>query len=543
MAHNVKSTMGTGRKPRTLTRFAPFASLLALVACSSVLGIKDLHEGPAPGGAGNGSGGDNGNGGNLSGGGANAMAGGSAGKGQSGGSTGIAGSGASGGGMTTGGTGATGATGGDIAIAGAGGEAPVGSSVHGHVIDYWGHKLANVPVEIGGTLVTTDELGAFVIDDVPAEYDASLFVEFPDNYDGGHFGWVFQGLTRRDPTLQVYSGLKFQSGNLDITPTNTTATLTGTRTMTVAMGGLDGSDEFTEVSAGGYDGISVAWRGLGTTQETAHSLIWNATAGLPSGYYAYDSQLVALDGLSSNHSVVTLDMSAKTIASGNIGGTVTSSGTETRANGVFLQFTSNAIITLAQDSGPASFSYLVPTIANSSVIFSASEGSSSEGDAYYGAYAVVHKDTLAAGTSGITAVIPKVATLLTETPASSKTKVDSNTVFGFQGGAGSAGLYVIAFSQSDNSALRSDGLFVVTTKKSFKMPKVVNDSFALDPGASYYWRVETHGSVATTDAAAGPTGFLDEFSGDFYALVPSGPRRGDGSYTISDYSDLITMAP
>jgi hypothetical protein len=198
---------------------------------------------------------------------------------------------------------------------------------------------------------------------------------------------------------------------------------------------------------------------------------------------------------------------------------------------------------LVEDGGPGNFSYLVPTIANSSVIFSASEGDSSFGDAQDGAYAVVHKDTLAAGTAGITVVIPKPATLLTETPANAKTKVDSNTVFSFQGGVGSAGLYVVAFRQPDASALRTDALFVVTTKKSITIPKVINDSFALDPGASYYWRVETHGSLATTDAATGPSGFLDEFSGDSGGLVPSGPRRGDGTYTISDYSDLITMAP
>ncbi|MEI9937900.1 MAG: hypothetical protein WDO69_11840 [Pseudomonadota bacterium] len=543
MDRKLKFAASSKLHTRSLTRLAPFATLLALAACSSVLGIEDLHEGPAPGGAGDDAAGDNGTGGSVVNGGGAAMTAGSSGNGQGGttGNAGNSGSGANGGSMTTGGGSGNG-TGGAVADAGAGGEAPQGSSVHGHVIDYWGRKLGNVPVEIDGTLVTTDELGAFVIDDVAPEYDVSLTVEFPDNYDGEHFGWVFQGLTRRDPTLQVYAGLELHSGNLDIIPSNASATLTGTRTMTIAMGGPDGSDEFTDASAGGYDGISVYWRGLGTASETAHGLIWQATAGVPTGYYAYDKQLVALDGLSTNHSMVTLDMSAKTIASGNIAGTVTANGGKTRANGVFLQFTSNAIMTLAQDNGPATFSYLVPTIANSSVIFSASEGSSDEGDAYYGAYAVAHKDTLAAGVSGISVSIPKPATLLTEMPASSKDKVDSNTVFSFQGGAGSAGLYVVAFRQPDNSALRTDGLFVVTTKKSFKMPKVVNDGFALDPGASYYWRVETHGSFATTDAATSATGYLDEFSGDFYGLVPVGPRRGDGSFTISDYSDLITMA-
>jgi hypothetical protein len=548
-----KSVMNSGPQSRRLVRFAPLVALGALAACSSVLGIEELHQGPPPGSAGqdNGNAGDKATGGDRPANGGAPGTSGSAGKGHGGDSTG---SGGSEGGTTSrgGATSQGGATseagagdaGGDVGNSGAGGEPPVvTTAVHGRVIDYWGHKLANVPVEIGGKLVTTDELGGFVIDQVPAEYDVSLLVEFPDNYDGEHYGWVFQGLTRRDPTLQVYAGLKRQSGNLDIIPSNTAATLTGTRTMTIALGGLDGSDEFDNVGANGYDGRGVNWRGPGMTQETAHSLIWQQTTGVPSGYFAYDKQLVALDGLSSNHSMVTLDMTAETIGSGNIAGTVTASGAQTRQNGVFLQFTSNAVMALVEDSGPAAFSYLVPTIPNSSIVFSASEGASDVGNAYYGAYAVVHKDGLAAGNSGITAVIPKPPSLLTLMPATAKTKVDSNTVFSFQGAAGSAGMYVVAFRQKDNSALRTDGLFVVTSKKSFTLPKVVNDGFALDPGVSYYWRVETHGNLATTDAAAGPTGFLDEFSGDFYGQVPLGPRRGDGSYTISAYSDLITMAP
>jgi hypothetical protein len=72
---------------------------------------------------------------------------------------------------------------------------------------------------------------------------------------------------------------------------------------------------------------------------------------------------------------------------------------------------------------------------------------------------------------------------------------------------------------------------------------VVNDSFALIGGDSYVWRIETHGALANADVAAGPSGFLDEFSEDFYKVTPSGPRRGNGSYTISDYSDPVTIAP
>jgi hypothetical protein len=102
---------------------------------------------------------------------------------------------------------------------------------------------------------------------------------------------------------------------------------------------------------------------------------------------------------------------------------------------------------------------------------------------------------------------------------------------------------VVKFINADTQLLKVDGLFVVTTKQQFTLPKVANDSFALIGGDSYVWRVETHGALANADAAAEPTGFLDEFSEDFYKTTPGGPRRSNGSYTISDYSDAITIAP
>ena len=574
MSHRTQSSLGSRLAP-SLAGF----SLLVLASCSGLLGIEDLHEGPAPGSAGSGAnagtaangGSDDGPGGAADAGSDNAEGGfsgtsggalnpggGSHSGGQSANQGGASQGGASQGGASqggasrggasqggagqgAGGAGASGGTAGSVTQAGTGGGGAAGGPVHGHVTDYWGHKLAGVPVEIGGTQVTTDDVGAFSIDHVAAEYDVSLVVQYPDNYDGQVYGWVYQGLTRRDPTLQVYSGLKQQTGNLDIATPNATTTLTGTRTMTIALGGPDGSDEFDGAAPNGYDGRSVHWRGAAAPQETAHALIWQPdAAGLPTGYVAYDSKLVALDGLSSTHSMVTLNMSTSTIASGNIVGTVSASGTGSRTNSFFLQFNSNAVIRLSSDNGPNSFSYLVPTIANSSITFAASEGVGSAGD---GAYAIVHKDALAAGTSGIAVTVPKPATLLAVTPASAKTKVNASTQFSFQAGAGSAGLFLIAFNQSDLGALKTNGLYVVTSKKSFVLPKVVNDTFALDPGAKYHFRVETHGSVATADAAAGPAGFLDSFSGDYYGRGPLGPRRSDGSYTISAYSDEITIAP
>lgn len=542
MSARVKSKMVS------LHRVAPFASLLALAACSGVLGIEDLSEGARPGSggssgsAGKGSGGDGisaggdaqpqaGNGGNGHGGSA-PIAGSS--------SVGDAGEGGAAGSGEAGGTGGTGGS-----TTGGSGGGGNGGPVHGHVIDYWGHALSGVPVEVGGTKVTTDDSGAFTIPNAAAQYDASLIVTFPDNYQGQTYGWVYQGLTRRDPTLQVYAGLKEQSANLDVNLTHADTTLTANRTMTAAYASVDGSQEDTELDLAAYDGKEVDWRGPSTTQATAHALIWTQDKNsLPTAYNAYDTKFVTLNGATTNHSVVTLDMSVKTIQAFNVTGTVAGAGGGMRSNSVFLQFTSNAVITLVQDSAAtASFTYLAPSLANSTLVASASEGSGYDGSAFSGSYAVAHQDGLVSGAAAATLTIPKVATQLAVAPAASRTKVDSTTQFSFQPGAGSAGLFVVAIRQPDNNALHTDALFIVTTKTTLTLPKVVNDTFALDPGKPYVWRVETHGPFANMDAGATATGFLDSFSGDFYGLVPSGPRRASGSFAISDYSDEITMAP
>jgi len=573
MAHRVRSQMRSRNAAQLLARVSPVFFVATLAACSSLLGLEELHEGPAPGSSGSADhGGQNsaGSSGDSTNHGGSSPSAGSSGRGQGGsaagdtssagagdttgdagdtstagsaGTAGTAGKGGAGGnagGAGTAGKAGAGGAAGSAGSAGTAGGPTTGTGVHGHVIDFWGHALSGVPVEIGGKVATTDKLGAFTIDNVAAEYDASLVVQFPDNYDGQIYGWVYQGLTRRDPTLQVLAGLTMQSGNVSITPSHAETTLTDGRTQSISFGGPDGVYAFTDVDAPGYAQTSVDWRGPPLTQETVHGLIFaeDPTSHLPTGYYAYDAKPISLNGEVTTISPVTLDMSAKTITSGNITGAVTPAAFDDRSNGVFLRFTSNAFIQLVDDVGPNTFTYNVPTIANGSVTIAAMEGY-----APWGPYAMAHQGTLSAGATGVTLTIPKPSSNLAVAPATAVNKVDDNTTFSFQAGAGAAGLFVLAFENANTSALKTDGMYIVTSKKTLKLPKVVNDTFALIPANSYYWRVQTHGNLANADAAAGPEGFADSFGGDYYHDTPRGPRRGSGSFTISGYSDKITMAP
>jgi hypothetical protein len=519
---------------RNLLGIAPWASLLTLAACSSLLGIDTVHEGPPPGDAGQGGDGTAGaaaggaathagNGGGAG----KASAGGSAGKGSAGdnsagdlsgagvaGDLSVAGSGA-------GGTGGAHAGAGGAGTSGSGGAGSGGTTVTGHVIDYWGHPVPNVPVQIGDTLATTNAQGVFVAASVPAQYDATLVIDYSDSGARRLYGWAYEGLTRRDPTLQVYSGLAQRSANIVVTPSN--AVLNSTRTLTVALAGPDGSDELTDVGANGVQ-TTTSWRGPASSQERAHGLLWqfDATSQLPTSYVGYDTALAALADTSATTNINLNLTATASIPSGNITGTITPAAGLDRANGLYLHFTSGASIALASDSpGPNTFSYLVPTIANASVILAAVEG-----DAAFGQYAVAHKDNLAAGTSAITATIPTPSKPLT--PATGALNVDGSTPFTFQAGAGSAGGFVVSML----AEAFYDGLFIVTTNKSnFKVPVIVGGAYALVSTHVYDWRVETHGNLATVDAMAGPSGFMDEFSGDNES--PRGPHTADGSFTIS----------
>jgi hypothetical protein len=66
---------------------------------------------------------------------------------------------------------------------------------------------------------------------------------------------------------------------------------------------------------------------------------------------------------------------------------------------------------------------------------------------------------------------------------------------------------------------------VVTTKREAHLP--VAATFMLQPNHNFAWRIETHGSYASTDEAAGPEGFLDTCGYDFR---PRGATRGKGSF-------------
>jgi len=523
------------------------------MACQGLLGVEDVHQGPPPGagagGTSGGKGGTGGTGGSNGGsagkgsggkGGAGGTTGGSSGTGGKGGTTGGS-SGTGGdsgeGGSDTGGTsgtgGSTGGAGGSGGTAGSGGSnAGSGGSagsvntdptVRGKVVNHWLHPIPNVPVMIGDAMTTTDDDGEFEIPDVEATYDAQLVLTF-SRYGSGQeqYGWVYEGLTRRDPTLQVYWGLPLHSADHQITIAN--APSEANAVVVSALGGE--YHNWARESATGVQ-TSTDWYGPSTVTMMGHGLSWLETNGLPTSFTAYTmtSSPIALSD-TGGQAMWTLDFTPNSVAAGAIGGTVTSASTDYRDNRAFVQFTSGAVIELFDHYGTsltANFTYTVPTLPGASITLSASEGPGG-----WGALGVAHVDNLAAGATAIALDIP-TPPVITAPPDG--TTLSASSVLSWT--PGTHDTYVFR-AISDNYY---EGLFVVTARTQINIPTFSN-GFALRPGDAISWRLETHGTAQNVDELAGANGFADAFAYG-WGEYPEGPRRESGSMSLSQARGFI----
>ncbi len=127
---------------------------------------------------------------------------------------------------------------------------------------------------------------------------------------------------------------------------------------------------------------------------------------------------------------------------------------------------------LADKSKTAGFSYLIPSIPDSSATLVAGEGD------VFTELGVTHKDGLVLNTSGLSLSIPTPARDLAVTPNTDLTKVSATTQFSFKPGGSANAPFVATFAYEDNS-VHDDILFVVSAKAPFKLPKVVNGAYTL----------------------------------------------------------------
>ena len=421
-------------------------------------------------------------------------------------------------GEAQGGTSGDAGGGGDAGLGGDAGGGPDDQTIRGRIVDFWSQPLSGVEVAIGTTSLTSNADGEFEVPNVAPTYDVSLIVRWTGS-QAGVYAWLFEGLTRRDPTLQVYRGRIGRSAGIQLAPQG--AVLDASRVLNITLAGPHGSSRFVDVGATGII-TSTSWVGPTSTQTSAHALLWEFDSNeLPTAYRSYDSTSATLVD-STNGNMYALNGADETVTSGTISGTVTSPSATDRTNYAFARFADGAAIRVVEDYPPPnSYSYLVPTLPSSSITVAASYG-------YWPSeYSIAHRNGRAAGQSGVSIAIPAAATQVA--PVLGALNVNGATQFSW-----SSGSRTVVFHVEDVDYYQ--GLYLVTNRQTVTLPAF--DSFVLRAGAPHYWQVETHGNTSTVDAFAGPQGGLDAFS---YRLEePDGPNTADGSFSVSPRRGFTT---
>ncbi|HEY6726696.1 MAG TPA: hypothetical protein VI197_21830 [Polyangiaceae bacterium] len=417
--------------------------------------------------------------------------------------------------------GSSGGSGGATSTAGSGGG--VNSPVRGTVVNHWLHPVPEVTVMIGDQVTTTDGDGAFEFEDVPGTYDVMLDLTYLRYGATGRYGWVYQGVTRRDPTLQVYGGLSLRTANVRVSPTNFTAVEGGVVAM--ALGGDYGRYDREGTSAAQS---MLSYFGPPSVTMYGHGLQWIESDGLPTSYVAYGTtSLLAFDSELADPVDFVVDPSSEAVASGTISGSVTSSSSDARRNAVYVRFASNALIQVVEDASgiEENFAYTVPSLPDASILVAAHEG-----DLYEGPRAVAYQNGLSPGATNVALTVPSPAVLTA--PANAAALVDT-TVFSWDGDAQT--FVWLLWSDSVN-----EGIHVVTSQKQLTLPTFPNGLDLVRPGETYSWRVETHGDAESVDAMLGADGFMGDFN-DIAYDEPDGPGAGSGHYTATAVRGVTTV--
>ncbi|HEX5072859.1 MAG TPA: hypothetical protein VFW03_06640 [Gemmatimonadaceae bacterium] len=514
-----------------------------LAACSSLLGIEDLSTEPADAGAGGTA--QSGSGSGANGGKSGSGTGGASANGGKAGDTGKGGNGAAGAGATGGGTsgggggssgsgggssGAGGSTGGSSGSGGTdanGGDAGSGTvepgPVTGTIIDFWGHKISGVPVKIGDASATTDQNGKFTVADVPETYDLALVIQTQS--PTAVYEWVYLGLTRRDPTLQVKNAFDYNGAHFYVTQENGNGgDPFDSGFWFLGFGSNDGANSGSEpltASSTGFD-RRPEWFGPSTTSWTLHSLFLDQTAGIPSEYIAYETKTATTDSSDLTEQDFVMDLTPQTIDTGNVSGAIVESSGQGRTNSVYVRFTTGAAIPVVDrvSASASAYQYLVPDLPNGTISVCAAETRNDD------SYAIAHRDQRQVGDTGVDLVIPPpVAGLM---PPDETVNVGPTTPITFGAGDPENKGYLVRIE----SESYRQGVFIVTTERELTLDRIpVVGNGLIIKNAWHQWNVETHGKYASVDAMAGPNGFLDPFTLNDH--IPQGPSRADGAYTTS----------
>jgi hypothetical protein len=403
--------------------------------------------------------------------------------------------------------------------------APTTSAVRGTLIDVRRRPLANVMLHVGDQTATTDDVGKFSVDNVSATYDVSFKLTTIVRQMPTTYAWRFEGLTRRDPTLQVYKAAEQQLTGLTWHNEGATFPLQADQRILAGFGSPDG-DFSAGVNTAEYESPVCYWSGPASTLGVTHGLLFTVSGPeeLPLEYLAHDAKPLTLT--TGTDAVATFNLATTKPPSGAVTGRVNAPGTGDRSNWIILRWTDGTAFTLAIDTAATdTFSYLIPTITEASTTIIAARVCNYAG----GLCALAYADNLSPRQTDVQLDIPLPPTL--SSPGEGTTRVDAMTTFQW---TGDAKLFV--FAAKTKESMGYDAMYVVTSKKETRLPVGTATSYTPPVGTQFEWHVETHGDYASVDAATGSEGLI----GAYFEGYLHGPRRGSGTFTSTETRTFTT---
>lgn len=390
--------------------------------------------------------------------------------------------------------------------------------VTGRVIDFWEHPVPNVPVHIGPREALTDDSGEFTIEGVPSEYDLSLAVRIVGEVSEV-YAWHYIGLTRRDPTLQIYKGLNQHTAPLELSFTGFDPDA-GWRGE-VAVGGQHGQRAYP---LGDDVATTLGWRGPAEQVSPVRVLMWSTTEEAPRApaeyLYSAASEVTLSESVTASVAI-SITEPFTPLSTHRVGFTTTNAPNTSHLATAYVRFDGGPSIQVAQEPRLSAttdpFLVTVPRIPDASVTLAALSGNGANDTPFVITYA---PQLTNAETPALT--FPTVSEL--ESPAPDAEGVTTDTPFTW---SDTAGTYVVMFE--DLAVYQT--VFVVTAEPTVTVPDLEHLAVYYPHGGAYRWAVESHGLATSVDQLC-ERGYLDPFSGDF--LYPIGPRAGEGSFWRSE---------
>jgi hypothetical protein len=409
-------------------------------------------------------------------------------------------------------------------------------TVSGKVFDETLQPVPGVPVKIGTASVNTDSDGKFTIPNVKTPYDAIVVINAVQQ------GYVFKGLTRADPTLQVFE----YKGTLKM------AQVQGNLTGGAALAATNPADTYTKIFFGSpeaYNGVyrlnptdpatygpfNQYWSNTPATTGKVYALEYKVNAkSLPIDYTGFGFTDAVLS-TSSPLSTVKVDMS-EGVNDETLTGTVSLPAKyNLNWRQMYVKPSSDGGTQVVNESpmNNSPFSYTTPsrssvglsavtiTVAAEALTTNVTGGTDTVD---------VWKTGLAPDAKSVILTMPQVPSQVL--PAKDALGVTTATPFSFSGQPGA--VQVVTFQPL---AAGNPIYYVVTSGSNAQIPNLTDLGLGLPASTQYDWFVKGFAPYGSTDVASGPKGFATDSRR--LQLDHPGPSA-DGWYAITDYRRFTT---